>query len=166
MWNPFKKSKAQQIEENESIISNEELEHLRSKAYEEAEKIYKQIYDLFKERINELKKDDNFILLLEEPIKICDDEVLNRHLIYKALYDDCLTFNSLPELSFTFSKVGDNDFLDYKKYDLYTIKISHDKVIELYYIKFKVHPSPKEINNYNEICVTVHSVDKNIYKII
>lgn len=56
MWNPFKKSKAQQIEENESIISNEELEHLRSKAYEEAEKIYKQIYDLFKERINELKR--------------------------------------------------------------------------------------------------------------
>lgn len=53
-----------------------------------------------------------------------------------------------------------------KKYYVYTIKISHDDVIELYYIKFKVHPSPQEINNCNEICVTVYSVDKNIYKII
>lgn len=53
-----------------------------------------------------------------------------------------------------------------KKYYVYTIKISHDDVIELYDIKFKVHPSPQEINNGNEICVTVHSVDKNIYKII
>lgn len=165
MWNPFKKSKAQQTEENESIINNEELEHLRSKAYVEAEKIYRQIYYLFKERINELKEGDNFILFQEEPIKICDDKELNNHLIYESLYGDCLHFNRLPELSFIFNKVDDDILLGYKKYYLYTIKISHDDVIELYYIKFKVHPSPQEINNYNEICVTVHSVDKNIYKI-
>lgn len=169
MWNPFKKSKAQQIEENKSIINNEELESLRLKAYVEAEKIYRQIYYLFKERINELKKDDNFILFQENSIKICDDKDLNRYLIYESLYGDCLNFNSLPELSFVYNKeikVSDNVSLGYEKYYLYTIKISHDDVIELYDIKFKVHPSPKEINNYNEICVTVHAVDKNIYKLI
>ena len=169
MWNPFKKSKTQQIEENESIMTNEELEQLRSKAYVEAEKIYRQIYDLFKERINELKEGDNFILFQENRIKLCDDKELNKHLIYESLYGDCLHFNSLPELSFVYGKeikAGANIYLGCEKYYLYTIKISHDNVIELYYIKFKVHPSPKEINNYNEICVTVHSVDKNIYKLI
>ena len=29
-----------------------------------------------------------------------------------------------------------------------------------------IHHSHKEINNGNEICVTVHAVDKNIYKIL
>lgn len=53
-----------------------------------------------------------------------------------------------------------------KKYYVFTIKISHDDVIEIYDIKFIVHPSPKEINNGNEICVTIHAVDKNIYKLI
>ena len=38
--------------------------------------------------------------------------------------------------------------------------------IELYKIKFRVHHSHKEINNGNEICVTVHGVNKNIYKIL
>ena len=166
MWNLFKKSKVQQTEENKSIMTNEELESLRLKAYTEAEKIYRQIYDLFKERINELKEGDNFILLQKEPIKICDDKELNKHLIYELLYGKCLRFNSLPELSFTYSKVGDDVYLGYKKYNLYTIKISHDDVSEIYDIKFKVHPSPQEINNCNEICVTVYSVDKNIYKLI
>lgn len=166
MWNPFKKSKAQQTEEKESIMTNEELESLRLKAYVEAENIYRQIYKLFKERINELKKDDNFILFQENSIKICDDKDLNRHLIYEYLYGDCLHFNRLPELSFACSKVGDDVSLCYEKYYLYTIKISHDDTIEIYYIKFKVHPSPQEINNGNEICVTVHSVDKTIYKLI
>lgn len=169
MWNPFKKSKAQQIEENESIMTNEELEQLRSKAYVEAEKIYRQIYDLFKERINELKEGDNFILFQENRIKLCDDKELNKHLIYESLYGKSLHFNSLPELSFAYGKeikVDDNICIGYEKCYLYTIKISHDDLIEIYDIKFKVHPSPKEINNYNEICVTVHSVDKNIYKLI
>lgn len=168
MWNIFKKSKAQQTEENEPIMTNEELESLRLKAYVEAEKIYAQIYYLFKERINKLKEGDNFILFQEEPIKICDDKELNNHLIYKSIYGNCLHFNRLPELSFVYGKEikVDNVTLGYEKYYLYTIKISHDDVIELYYIKFKVHPSPQDINNCNEICVTVHSVDKNIYKLI
>lgn len=77
--------------------------------------------------------------------------------------------NRIPELSIVYDKeikAGDNVYLGYKKYYLYTIKISHDDEIELYKIKFRVHPSPKEINNGNEICVTVHAVDKNIYKIL
>ena len=181
MWNIFKKSKAQQTKENESIMTNEELESLRLKAYVEAEKIYRQIYNLFKERINELytlfnersenelKEGYNFILFQENRIKICDDKELNKHLIYESLYGDCLNFNRLPELSFVYGKeikVSDNVSLGYEKYYLYTIKLSHDDEIELYYIKFKVHPSPQEINNCNEICVTVHAVDKNIYKLI
>lgn len=167
MWNPFKKSKAQQTEENESIMTNEVLESLRLKAYAEAEKIYMQIYDLFKERINELKEGDNFILFQENRIKLCDDKELNKHLIYEALYVKDLYFNSLPELSFVYGKpikVDDNICIGYEKDYIYTIQISRDDVIEIYYIKFNVHPSPQEINNCNEICVTVYSVYKNIYK--
>lgn len=160
MWNIFKKSKAQQ--------TDDEYQDIREyTACVNAEFIYRRIYDLFKERINELKEGDNFILLLEEHIKICDNKELNDSLIRKALY----TINKhvcerIPELSFAYIKVGDDDFLGYKKYWLYTIKISHDDEIELYDIKFKVSPSRKEINNGNEICVTVYSVDKNIYKLI
>lgn len=169
MWNILKKSKEHQIEYNKSVITDEEYENLRIKAYVEAEKIYGQIYDLFKERINELKEGDNFILFQENRIKLCDDKELNKHLIYESLYGKCLHFNSLPELSIVYDKeikVDDNVCIGYEKCYLYTIKISHDDVIELYYIKFEVHPSPQEINNYNEICVTVHAVDKNIYKLI
>ena len=39
-------------------------------------------------------------------------------------------------------------------------------LIEIYDIKFRVHPSVKQINNGDEICVTIHGIDKNIYKII
>ena len=166
MWNPYKKSKTQQTEENESIMTNEDLKSLRFKAFVEAEKIYGQIYYLFKEHINELytslnrrsenelKEGYNFILLQKEPIKICDDKELNRHLIYESLYGDCLIFNCLPALSFIYVnklKGSDNVSLGNEKYYLYTIKISHDDEIELYYIRFKVHPSPQEINNCNEI---------------
>lgn len=76
--------------------------------------------------------------------------------------------NRIPELSIVYDKeikAGDV-CLGYEKYYLFTIKISHDDEIELYKIKFRVHPSPKEINNGNEICVTVHAVYKNIYKIL
>lgn len=160
MWNLFKKSKVQQTDDEYQYITE-------YTACVNAGFIYKQIYNLFKERINELKEGDNFILLQKEPIKICDNKELNDSLIRKALYDtNKHVCERIPELSFVYSKVGDDEFLDYKKYYLYTIKISHDDVIELYDIKFRVNPSPKEINNGNEICVTVHSVDKNIYKLI
>ena len=56
MWNPFKKSKEHQIEDNKSVITDEEFGNLRIKADLEAYKIFVQIYCLFKERINELKK--------------------------------------------------------------------------------------------------------------
>lgn len=56
--------------------------------------------------------------------------------------------------------------LGYEKYYVFTIKISHDDVIELYDIKFIVQPSPQEINNGDEICVSVYGVNKNIYKLI
>ena len=114
-----------------------------------------------------MKEGDNFILFQEEPIKICDYKELNNHLIYESLYGDCLHFNRLPELSFVYGKeikVSDNVSLGYEKYYVYTITISHDDVIEIYDIKFRVHPSPQEINNGNEICVTVYAVYKNIYK--
>ena len=167
MWNPFKKSKEHQIEYNKSVITDEEYENLRIKANIEAEKIYAQIYDLFKERINELKEGDNFILFKEERIKICDDKDLNKHLIYESIYSDCLHSSRLPELSIVYDKeikAGDNVYLGYEKYYLYTIKLSHDDVIEIYDIKFRVKPSPKEINNGNEICITVYGVNKTIYK--
>ena len=56
-WNFWKKEE-NQIEENTQEFSNEELEFMRAKANVEAIKIYKKIYCLFKERINELKEGD------------------------------------------------------------------------------------------------------------
>ena len=175
MWNPFKKSKEQQTDDEYQDITE-------YGACVNAGFMYKQIYSLFKERINELyalfnersenelKECYNFILLQKEPIKICDNKELNELLIHKTLYDtNKHVCNRIPELSIVYDKeikAGDNVYLGYKKYYLYTIKISHDDEIELYKIKFRVHPSPKEINNGNEICVTVHAVDKNIYKIL
>ena len=164
MWNPFKKSKEQHTEYNEYQDTREYT------ACVNAEFIYRKIYCLFKERINELKEGDNFILLQEEPIKICDNKDLNESLIHEALYNiNGHLCSRIPELRIVYGKeikVSDDVSLGYEKYYLYTIKISHDDTIELYDIKFKVHPSPQEINNGNEICVTVHSVDKTIYKLI
>lgn len=80
MWNPFKKSKEYKADDGYQDITE-------YSACVNAGFIYKQIYDLFKERINELKEGDNFILLLEEPIKICDNKELNDSLIRKALYN-------------------------------------------------------------------------------
>ena len=156
MWNPFKKSKVQQTDAEYQDITE-------YAARVNAEFIYKQIYSLFNERINELKEGDNFILLLEESIKICDIKKLN-----KELYDPNIYMcNRIPELHIVADiEMITNRNIYYKKYYVFTIKISHDDVSEIYDIKFKVHPSPKEINNYNEICVTVYSVDKNIYKLI
>lgn len=159
MWNPFKKSKQ----------TDDEYQDTREyTACVNAEFIYKKIYDLFKERINELKEGDNFILLQEEPIKICDNKDVNKLLINEALYDtNKHVCNRIPELRIVkdIKTITDSNIY-IKKYYVYTIKISHDDVIELYYIKFRVNPSPQEINNCNEICVSVYSVDKNIYKII
>lgn len=161
MWNPFKKSKEQQ--------NDDEYQDIREyTACVNAGFIYRRIYDLFKERINELKEGYNFILLLKEPIKICDNKELNDSVIRKALYDtNKHVCERIPELCIVVDDIemitDRNIYI--KKYYVYTIKILHDDEIELYYIKFKVHPSPKEINNYNEICVTVYAVNKNIYKI-
>ena len=168
MWNIFKKSKEHQTEDNKSVIIGEEFENLRIKADLEAYKIFGQIYCLFKERINELKEDDNFILFQENRIKICEDKELSKNLVFASLSCDHFRLSEhIPELSIVYDKeikAGDNVYLGYKKYYLYTIKILRDDVIELYDIKFIVHPSPKEINNGDEICVTVHAVDKKIYK--
>lgn len=168
MWNIFKKSKEQQIEDDKSVIIDEEIENLRIKADLEAYKIFVQIYCLFKERINELKEGDNFILFQENHIKICDDEELSKNLVFASL--SCYHFRlskRIPELSIVYgkeTKAGSDIYLGYKKYYVYTITISRDDVIEIYDIKFIVHPSPKEINNGDEICVTVHAVNKTIYK--
>lgn len=159
MWNPFKKSKQ----------TDDEYQDTREyTACVNAEFIYRRIYSLFKERINELKEGDNFILFQENRIKICDNKELNESLIHEALY----TINKhvcerIPELSIVYGKeikVDDDIILGYKKYYVFTIKISHDEENELYYIKFIVHPSPQEINNGNEICVTIYGVNKTIYK--
>lgn len=162
MWNLFKKSKEQQIEKNEYQDISEYT------ACVNAEFIYRQIYCLFKERINELKEGDNFILLQEEPIKICDNKELNKSLIHEALYNTNKHLcNRIPELRIVkdIEKITERNIY-IKKYYIYTIKMSHDNVIEIYNIKFRVNPSPQEINNGNEICVTVYGIDKNIYKII
>lgn len=161
MWNPFKKSKEQQTDDQYQDITE-------YSACVNAVFIYKQIYYLFKERINELKEGYNFILLQKEPIKICDNKELNDSLIRKALYDtNKRVCERIPELSIVVDDIemitDRNIYI--KKYYVYTIKISHDDTIELYDIKFKVSPLRKEINNYNEICVTVYAVNKNIYKI-
>ena len=96
MWNPFKKSKQ----------TDDEYQDTREyTACVNAVFIYKQIYDLFKERINELKEGDNFILFQEEPIKICDDKELNESLIHKALYDtNKHVCNRIPELRVVYGK--------------------------------------------------------------
>lgn len=162
MWNIFKKSKEQQIEDNKSVIIDEEFGNLRIKADVEAYKIFVQIYCLFKERINELKEGDNFILFQEEPIKICDNKELNDSLICKALYDtNKHVCNRIPELRIV------KDIENFtKKYYVYAIKEPHDDVVEIYDIRFRVQPSPQEINNGNEICVTIYAINKTIYKII
>lgn len=170
MWNPFKKSKEHKNENNKSVILGEEFENLSIKADLEAYKIFTQIYLLFKERINELKEGDNFILFQENRIKICDNEELSKNLVFASLSCNHLRLcERISELSIVYGKeikAGAYVSLGFEKYYLYTIKISRADVIEIYYIKFIVHPSPKEINNGNEICVTVHAVDKNIYKIL
>ena len=112
-----------------------------------------------------MKKGDNFILFQEEPIKICDDKDLNKGLIYESVYSDSLHFDRLPELHVVHYIDNTTAINLYtKKYYIYTIKISRDGIIELYDIKFRVKPSPQEINNGDEICVTVYGVNKTIYK--
>ena len=167
----FWKKEEKQIEENTQEFSNEELEFMRAKANVEAVKIYKKIYCLFKERINELKEGDNFILLQENHIKLCDDKDLNNLIIFDSIYYNRNKLReSIPELYIIFGKEikGMNDvFLGFEEYYGYTITITHDgDIIETYDIKFRVHPSVKQINNGNGICVTIHGIDKNIYKII
>ena len=73
----------------------------------------------------------------------------------------------IPELHIVYGKeikVSDDVSVGYEKYYVYTITEPHDAVIEIYDIKFRVKPSPQEINNCNEICVTVYAVNKTIYK--
>lgn len=170
MWNIFKKSKEEQIEKNESVIANEELENMRAKADAEAVKVYTKIYCLFKEHINELKKGDNFILLRENHIKLCDNKELNNKIIFDSIYNNSKKLcKRIPELDITFDteKIVNNEFfLGFEKYYIYTINIKHDDIIEIYDVKFRVTPSRKQINNGNEICVTVYAINKNIYKII
>ena len=152
MWNLFKKSKEEQIEKNESVIDIEELENVRAKANEEAVKIYNKIYCLFKEHINELKKGNNFILLFENNTELCDKVIRN------AIYYNAVEFyNSIPDLLVEF---------DLRKYYIFTIKMTHDDIIEIYHVRFRVNPSIKQINNGNDICVSILGIDKNIYKII
>ena len=166
----FWKKEEKQIEENTPELSNEELELMREKANVEAIKIYNKIYRLFKEHINELKEGDNFILLQENHIKLCDDKDLNDFIIFESIYYNRNKLReSIPELHIIYGKEikGMNDvFLGFEEYYLYTITITHDDIIESYDIKFRVHPLEKQINNGNGICVTIHGIDKNIYKII
>jgi len=172
MWNPFKKSEEKKLKDDDQLFTDEELRLIHAKADVEAAKIYRKIYSLFKEHINELKEGDNFILLQENPIKLCDDEVLNKSIIFESIYHNCRKLRDLiPELEIVFDKemkikTCDGLFLGFEEYYSYTINITYDNIIELYDIKFRVHPSRPQINNGNEICVTVYSVDKNIYKII
>ena len=172
MWNPFKKSKEEQIEYNESEFNKEEMELMRAKADEEAVKIYNKIYCLFKEHINELKEGDNFILLHENNIKLCDDKELNDMIIYDSIYCNSKKLRErIPELDITFGKEirAGKVFLGFEEYYIYTINIKHDDIIEIYDVKFRVHPFQPlrtKINNGNEICVTVYDIDKNVYKII
>lgn len=164
------KRKSKQTEENEQCFTDEEWELMHAKADVEAVKIYRKIYSLFKEHINELKEGDNFILLQENPIKLCDNELLNQSIIFNSIYDNSKKLRErIPELDIRFGKEmrgWDGGILGFETYCLYTVNITHDNIIELYDIKFRVHPSRPQINNGNEICVTVYGVDKNIYKII
>ena len=151
MWNLFKKSKEEQIEKNESVIDIEELENVRAKANEEAVKIYNKIYCLFKEHLNELKKGNNFILLFENNTELCDKVIRN------AIYYNTVEFyNSIPDLLVEF---------DLPKYYIFPIKMTHDDIIEIYHVRFRVNPSIKQINNGNGICVSILGIDKDIYKI-
>ena len=171
MWNLFKKSKAEQIEDNEQDFTEEEIELMRTKADEEAIKIYNKIYCLFKEHINDLKEGDNFVLFPENNIKLCDDKELNDMIIYESIYCNSKKLRErIPELDITFGKeiIAGKVFLGYEEYYIYTINIKHDNIIELYDVKFRVKSFQhqiKHINNSNEICVTVYDIDKNIYKI-
>ena len=152
MWNLFKKSKEEQIEENESVIAKEELKNMREKADKEAVKIYTKIYCFFNEHLNELKKGDNFILLHENTTEL-DDELLNDSIYYNTVE----FYNSIPELLVEF---------DLRKYYIYTIKMKHDDIIEIYHVRFRVNPCTEQINNSNGICVSILGINKNIYKII
>ena len=171
MWNPFKKSKEEQIEENEQEFTEEEMELMRAKADEEAVKIYNKIYCLYKEHINDLKEGDNFVLSHKNKIKLCDDKELNDMIIYESIYCNSKKLRErIPELDITFGKEirAGKVFLGFEEYYIYTINIKHDNIIELYDVKFRVksfQPSIKHINIGNEICVTVYGIDKNIYKI-
>ena len=49
---------------------------------------------------------------------------------------------------------------------IYTIKMKHDDIIEIYHVRFRVNPWAEQINNSNDICVSILGIDKNIYKII
>lgn len=154
MWNLFKKSKEEQIEENESVIVNEELKNMRAKADEEAVKIYTKICCLFKEHLNELKEGDNFIILRENNTEI-DNKLINNSIYYNTME----FYISMPDVMVIF---------DLPKYFIYQIKVTHDDIIEIYDIRFRVTPFKplrKQTNNDNEICVTILGVDKNIYKI-
>lgn len=163
------KRKNKQIENNDQLFTDDEYELIHTKADTEAVKIYVKIYSLFKEHINELKEGDNFILLQENPIILCDDKVLNQSIKWDSLNNYEKLNERIPELDIVFGeaiKSCDGYILGIKTYCNYTVNITHDNIIELYDIKFKLHPSRPQINNGNEICVTVYNVDKNIYKII
>ena len=169
-WKFWKKEGKKEIEENTSEYTNEELELMREKANVEAVKIYNKIFCLFKEYINELKEGYNFILLQENHIKLCDDnKELNDFILFESIYNYDKLYKSIPELHIIYGKPikGMNDIiLGYEEYYMYTITITHDDIIENYDIKFKVYPQMKQINNGNGICVTIHGINKNIYKII
>ena len=158
-----------QIEDDDQSFTDEELELIRARADVEALNIYRQIYSLFKEHINELKEGYNLILLQEDPIKLCDDAVLNRSIKWESLNNYKKLSERIPELKIILGqeiKSLDGHILGFEKICMYTIHISHDNISEIYYIKFRVHPSPLQINNVNEIGITVYNVDKKIYKIV
>lgn len=164
-----RKSKQTEDNENETIFTDEEWELMHAKADVEAVKIYRKIYSLFKEHINELKEGDNFILLQENPIKLCDDKLLNQSIKWQSLNNSKKLRELIPELDIRFGKeikTMEGTFLGFETYYLYTVNITHNNIIELYDIKFRVHRSRQQINNGDEICVTVYDVDKNIYKIV
>lgn len=164
-----RKNKQTEDNENETWFTDEERELMHAKADVEAENIYRKIYSLFKEHINELKEGYNFIILQENPIKLCDDKLLNQSIKWGSLNNYKKLKERIPELNISFGKEikgCDGYILGFEKYYVYTIDILHDNIIELYDIKFRVNHSRPQINNGNEICVTIYGVDKNIYKII
>ena len=159
------KRKNKQIEDDDQLFTDEEWKIIHAKADVEAVEIYRKIYSLFKEHINELKEGDNFILLQENPIKLCDDALLNQSIKWKSLNNYKKLTERIPELNISFGKEikgWDGYILGFEKYYVYTIDMSHDNIIELYDIKFRVNHSRPQINNGNEICVTVYGVNKTI----